>query len=231
MILTIPKQDRPTFEYLLRMSREDFQKLVRAVRTASPSVSVESYSSNVAEVAAKLGLESDDVRDVVNVLSALYPMRDEDGLSAEELAHELSAAARVELGTEPADQNWTRFENDLLALLSSDDSLGVTSKASELVSESERRFCPTHSRIVSDIRPVFTGPPAQAPAAAMVIHSFKLAYHEGQELKEFFVTLDGNDLRQVQALIERAITKEISLRTVVNDKTRILGVGGEVKEC
>jgi len=43
----------------------------------------------------------------------------------------------------------------------------------------------------------------------------KLAYHEGDDSKEFFVALDTEDLRHLRDLIDRAITKESFLKKFV----------------
>ena len=71
--------------------------------------------------------------------------------------------------------------------------LGLTAKASELTSENERVLCPANCRILSDVRPVFVDDPAEDPAAVLIQHTLKLAYHsEDDTVREFYVTLDCN---------------------------------------
>jgi hypothetical protein len=52
----------------------------------------------------------------------------------------------------------------------------------------------------------------------VVLHTLKLVYHEGPKRhEEFFVALDGDDLRTLRKLIDRAEAKAETLRPAVKD--------------
>lgn len=62
------------------------------------------------------------------------------------------------------------------------------------------------------MRPVYSEDPASLPAAVAITHMLRLAYHEGDKLKEIHVALDKADLAKLKLLIERAESKVASFR-------------------
>jgi hypothetical protein len=75
------------------------------------------------------------------------------------------------------------------------------------------------ARILTDIRPVF-GATDDPPIAAVVVHTLRLSFFEDNESKEFFISLDAEDLRTLRDQLDRASSKAESLKEVI-DKTGI----------
>ncbi|MCL5097631.1 MAG: hypothetical protein M1608_08905 [Candidatus Omnitrophica bacterium] len=107
-----------------------------------------------------------------------------------------------------------KFLHRLLILLSFEKSLGVTSKTFDVMTERERILC--ESRILTDIRPVF-GKPSDRPTAAIIVHNLKIIYHQDGEHHEFYVALDGEDIRTLKGVLERAEKKEQSLQSLMGE--------------
>ncbi len=128
-----------------------------------------------------------------------------------------------ELGSEVTDsEEMAEFFGRLFTLKSS---LGIFSKAYRLAREHEHAFCTAD--IVSDLRPVFDEV-GESPVAATVVHTLRLAYHEGMDYKELFVGLDANDLQQLSGVLERALKKDSSLSTFAeNVDLPLLAMEGE----
>jgi hypothetical protein len=109
--------------------------------------------------------------------------------------------------------DWSKASDRLTELLRIDTPLGVSAKAMDVLSETERLYC--RGRVVTDLRPIFSIDTESPPVSAVVLHTLRINYHVGQrkEIAQFFVTLEADDLRNLQSVIERAIAKEESLRS------------------
>lgn len=72
------------------------------------------------------------------------------------------------------------------------------------------------ARIFTDIRPVFGDDVHQSPATALVVHTLKMQYHQGEaDTRNFFVVLDSADLDELSSVIERARAKEKSVKVLL----------------
>ena len=82
-------------------------------------------------------------------------------------------------------------------------------KALSLATDSQRLF--SDAKIVSDVRPVFGEDVSKPPLGAVILHSLKIGFAEDGEEREFFVTMDSKDLRELQSWITRALSKDATL--------------------
>ena len=105
------------------------------------------------------------------------------------------------------------LQNRLTTLLGFDDSLGVTAKAVDVMTEKSRVFC--GARILSDIRPVFaTG--SDSATSAVIIHNLQIGYHSSGDHQEFYVALDTEDIKTLKGLIVRAEKKTLALKGMLS---------------
>jgi hypothetical protein len=81
--------------------------------------------------------------------------------------------------------------------------------------DGERLYC--EAKIISDIRPVFGAKPTARPIGAVVTHMLKCAYHEVGEHREFHVVLDGIDLELLADVVHRALLKDRTLRSLLEE--------------
>lgn len=225
MLLTIPKRHQRSLATLFGFSPAKMKALVAGVRNAPPAISL--YDLALELSPQTFGLGRDELYFLLEMLASLYRVRTEWEFSVKEFVAELChAAEEIEPLPKPHGGSWPQLKKGLADIFRSDASLGLTAKASELVLEYERRFCPHNCRILSDVRPVFMEAAAAGPAAVIVQHILKIAYHEGEEgdLKDFYVSLDGDDIRRLQALLKRATEKEKSIRKMMKGaKVPVLG--------
>jgi len=70
------------------------------------------------------------------------------------------------------------------------------------------------ARVLTDIRPVF-GATIGAPQAAVITHSLRIHYHQGEDHKDFFVMLDTQDVQTLIDVLERAKVKAENLKGVL----------------
>jgi len=209
MALRVPERHYDALVALLQLPESSWESLLASLRDWPPSLSVRGLAELVAP---KLNLPEDIARDGIRMLGSLYSARVRGNAAIEAFVEDVCRAAQASDRTEfraPA-ESWTRFKRALASVLSLEQTLGVRSKAFDLQLEHPRTLCT--ARILTDVRPVFGTDPTQPPPAVFVSHTLRIAYHEGDSLKEFFVALDSADLRELKGLIERASLKEANLR-------------------
>ncbi len=135
---------------------------------------------------------------------------------AEGMALEMEEISSKELRSPPDEEQRDHFQGRLLALLSI-DALSTVARAGGLLLENEHSLRQT--RVVTDIRPVFESEkPDASPAGAVIVHTLKISYWADNEVKNFFVALDTNDVRELSQQLERANAKAESIKKSVLDK-------------
>jgi hypothetical protein len=178
-----------------------------------------------AELQAKItsAVDSDvrgEVASMMDTLVSLYVLRDEVDLSVEEFVDEIveameeSKTASLDL----PDEKRRMFRERLPRLLSV-ESLDVAARATNLLYEYEHTLH-GNARVLTDVRPVFaTGPQGveEQPRGAIIAHTLKLSYHERRRVKDFFVTLDTDQVDQLIEALQRANLKAEQLRAHLKD--------------
>lgn len=154
----------------------------------------------------------DQVRRIVNTLIGLYSLRAFLGLSVSDFLQELERADQEDEDDEVKSltpEEKIRVKERLLVLLELGGSLGVTSKANDVMTEHDKVF--RKARVLTDVRPIFQPDPAARPAAAVMIHTLKIEYRHDYQPKALFVALDTTDIRALREVLERAEQKSESI--------------------
>ncbi|MCX6381767.1 MAG: hypothetical protein NT023_20210, partial [Armatimonadetes bacterium] len=112
----------------------------------------------------------------------------------------------------PADWKAEIFATYLKQILSVEQ-IDIIAKATSVLLDHERVY--SNARVLTDIRPVFSSDVAIMPTAVLIVHMLKIGYHENGEHKEFYVALDTEDVRKLQETLERATTKDKSLKDLL----------------
>jgi hypothetical protein len=210
--LRLPEPGYRALETLLRLSPTQFDELERVLLRLPPTLRPLDFAANVA---AAVGGDERNLAEVVYLLTQLYVARGSFGLTIAEIVDQVCEAMQ-QAGKEtpvPDDGDWVPFRERLTRLLGIDQTLGVTSKAIDVMMQHEHTYCT--SRVLTDLRPVFRTDPAESPEAAIIIHTLKITYHRGDRTEEFFVALDGADLEELREQLTRAAQKAISLRNIM----------------
>ncbi len=209
----IPERYKGGLTQVIGIDEATFQGLLEALSKAQPSFDSKAVASEVASRVSTISPK--DAEMLVGAILSLYSVRHYYDLASDQLVGELAQAmAASEDVALRLNGNEGKFRERMLKLLSI-DSLGIASKAFELLYEYERAFCNT--RILTDIRPIFGEQPESRPVAALVMHLLRISYHERAELKEFYVALDEGDIKLLREALDRADNKARSLRAVMED--------------
>ncbi|HEX4416714.1 MAG TPA: hypothetical protein VH165_02395 [Kofleriaceae bacterium] len=101
------------------------------------------------------------------------------------------------------------FEERIARILKT-KSIEITGKALSVMLDNPNTFHST--RIVSEIRPVFTDDGLE-PRAAVIVHQLKISFVTGvdRHFNEAFFALDRDDLGRLKAVVERALDKHAKL--------------------
>jgi hypothetical protein len=212
-MLTIPPNQRATVQQLISLSTEELNALVKALETTPPAASMRAY---VDRLESKTGISDRDLRGILHVIGVLAVIQEDDAVTSERLVEDLIAAIKTSESTDSVkSQDWDRVSRDLNRIFNASGPAAITAKAAQLVGEHQHSYCCEESRIVSDVRTIFRSGDISDPIGAVIVHMLKLAYHQGDESKEFFVALDSEDVRHLRDLIDRAIIKESFLNKFV----------------
>jgi len=145
------------------------------------------------EVASQWGEDARKGEEIITVFAGMYLARIDVAESVDAfvaaLSLALSSALRKRGEKQLMPQDEPGFQQSLKSILSAEDSLGITAKAFDLLTDQEH--CCHSVRIISDVRHIFPTDASQRPKAALVLHTLNLVYHEIDGLKEIPVRLCG----------------------------------------
>jgi len=210
--LAIPLRFRPGLATLIGLSPQAAKELKGALEKAPPTLSPRRLLDAVAHQVASV--PEGDLSNALETLRSLYSLRAQLDLTVDDCVRSISKAI------DSGDYGDLNFEtksraafDDALHELLAVDSLAREAKALDLLTEHHDVF--HAARVVTDIRPVFGSDVSERPEAALILHTLKITYHEGGELQEFFVSLDGPELGALLEVLERAKQKEKSLEALL----------------
>jgi len=199
---------------LISLDDAGYSLLEDALSKAVPSL----YRGDlVSYVAEQVTIDKDDLEEIVQFLLSLYRVRSIREADVSELITDVQQSLQAEqkLDFAPKDGNWSVLTKRLDYLLRLDQSLGITAKAFDVMSQHDHLFVGLGTRIMTDIRPVFLDDLSQPPTAAVIVHTLKIVYHSGEDHKEFFVALDTDDVNELRNLLDRADQKASALQEIL----------------
>ena len=213
MPFIVPEKHYKALELLFELSENKLDEIEKALESAEPALLTRDLATHISE---ETSLPLEDTREILGVLVSLYMAKNRTSFEIGEFVTEIyQSIKRVKKPDLKPPDDWEKIESFLLRVLSMDSSLGATSKALDLMTSHERRFC--HARIISDLRPIFTSDPTKDPVATVIVHGLEVAYHPAEEverLEKLFVAMDLRDLRKLKEVIDRAIYKHASIQNL-----------------
>ncbi len=208
--LSVPDRYRDPLKQLIALDDDDIAQLRDALNEAQPA---QNYQALAARLASRTEQPSELVLALVGLLVSLARSAYSVGTTLEEAAGDAASSA---IDAKLVSRDESKALLDRLKKLLTTRAISVSAKASWLATEQRHVF--VDCNIFTDIRTVFSSPNGEKePRAqsAVVIHNLEIEFHRGSEHRSEFFALDGTDLRTVQAVIERAISKEEELRKVI----------------
>ena len=208
----IPKTAEGPLAEFAKLKEEQVAQLIEAIRASKPALGIEEFA---ARVASKSGLDVEAVRNILSVFAGMYLARIDADKTLEEFVSDLSGAVKKRADKEITPANWETFPTNIRSILSCEESLGVTAKALDLLTDREHAF--QTARIITDVRHIFATDPNQRPKAAVIVHMLNLVYDEIGGMKEIYIALDSSDVQKLKAVLERAELKEKNLKAMLKE--------------
>ena len=210
--LRIPEDAFPSLVSIVSFDEDSFGALIKAIKESKPSLTHMKFISLLSSKLPKAQLEA--TKEIFESLFGLFDIKQSESISESKLSEFVleSALKSEEYGPKFTGENGNILKKRLTELLSLDNPLGITSKALDVLTDNERIFC--EARILSDIRPVFTGN-LDYPSGAVTIHNLKISFHKGDESPDIYFALDDTDLEILKDTIERAQNKSKALDSIL----------------
>lgn len=124
----------------------------------------------------------------------------------EALSQSLTLAYIKQMGDGVVPEEKKRLEGNLKLLFDNAGNLKKTYKAFQLLTENQRNYM--GSRVMTDIRLIFDEDIGAPTQTGVITHQLKLDYQDADESKQFFLSLNRNDLIELKNELERALEKE-----------------------
>jgi hypothetical protein len=217
MPIFVPSDYHAALRRLAGLSPEASKSLADRLAADRARAHPRGYIPAITEVT---DLTRDEADDLLQALAGLYIRRLRYDMDAPEFATEVCETLEATFNSAAELATLRQTLGSLLAL---DDTLGVASKALDLVLSAPHSFCGA-PRVLTDVRPVFHERDADELAGGLVMHHLVIKYHEAGEQREMQFMLDSTDLVILSGVLERASEKERTLRdTLSGTPMRVLG--------
>jgi hypothetical protein len=213
--LTFPKEAMDGLRSLVALDDGAFDALEDALNNASPSLR---FRDLVLAVTERINQSTIDFESIVRVLLSLSTVRTQSKVNVADFAQDILSALRNsdDPALRPSGEGWEILEAKIVRLLSI-KSVCVTAKALAVMTEHPNVFLSDDSRVLSDIRLIFSEDPIQRASDGVIVHVLKIGHvHDGNHA-EFFVALDSQDIIDLQDILARAQQKEKHLKAVMED--------------
>jgi len=192
---------------LRELSSGDAEKLLNALRTATPTPSRGRFLRAMRKELPDF--HPTGLADVIDALVAIASVVRTTPLSAEQVVHGLSESTSMDLS---ADERETLVER--LNQFMSVQTLQLIAYGLSLRSGGDRWFY--RAELVSDIRPVFGGTDGNTPLAAGLSHHLVIESHEPDGHRSYGFTLSEDDLGDLIAVLQDGKAKSRQLRGLVD---------------
>jgi hypothetical protein len=211
MAIRVPDPQVAYIKKLLELPEEKIDEFLEVLGQAEPQFNVFDLAT---KTASSLGLPEELTVEIFRVLTSLYLTRDWKTQPIKEFVDKevFPALKRANaFSAEQIEPQWKKLRKLLVAALSFERSVGTAAKAGVVLTSHERIFA--GARIMTDIRPIFHLNVSEKPEAAMIIHMLKITQRDNyRRHDDLYFALDSNDIRALKELIDRAITKEKTLK-------------------
>ncbi len=208
--IAIPPVVLPGFEILSSFTKEDIEKLTSYLKNISINNSLNNLPQEVAELFGK-----DISEEIVKTIASFSELLENKDTTLEEVAKNLCESYKEQAKKDIKPNKLEVLQNNLLEIFKNYKNLGLSFKARDLLLENESNF--KDSRIISDLRLVFDDDLGNKKRYGIIIHKLHIEYRNEGNLKDMFLSLDMNDLKQMKEEIERAIQKHDLIKNDYSD--------------
>lgn len=226
MAIQIPKERYAPLGELYSLQPGEWDALIKVFERVEPSISMPEV---LIEVGKKIGKDIPASQDILSILADLAQVKTVSNLSTDRFLDELRMASNSsgdpKLATASVD--WDLISRSIGLILDDSSALAQSSKLSGLQWDRPNVF--QDARVLTDLRPSFGATPDEGVKQFILIHTLRLQYKDLDGPREFFISLDGDDIRELHREVERSIEKEVALSAFLSNQG-FVAFGGKTSE-
>ncbi|UOB19374.1 hypothetical protein [Abyssalbus ytuae] len=205
MSFRIPENFIPGFKQMLSLPLEDVKKIGDIVMSIPAGTGPEKF-----EILLNSKFEQADISSLSTTIYSFGSILLYSEYGIEEISDKLTDSLTEDIEDE-IDHSDTKSKLEIL--LANSTNLISTFKAIDLISDNDLNY--RNSRIFSDIRLLFGEDIEEnlEGRKAVIIHKLKIESSRNAEPESFYFSLDSNDLVKLKETINRAINKDIQIKS------------------
>lgn len=214
--LKVPERYRPAIAKLAHLGEDSFDQLLVALKDAPNSCQTISELSKWISNETSLISDQDRLR-IIEAIASMCRVQKNAGVSASRFASDVWNSLKRDAPQLIRDVKAETLEHRVSSLLEVPVLSLPSVKALDLKGEVERNFCSV--RIITDLRPAFGDDPEADPSSMVLLHTLQLGFHDDRgKHREFYISMDAEDISKLKNAVERAEKKEETLRRIFADK-------------
>ena len=218
--LRVPEHERPVLEQLATIPSDAIAAIEKSLAQQGPTRDVSKLRTAVERFVPEPARSN--LGEILELLITLNSITNSVATSTSELARGVAESESLSLDAESR----SRLASSLAKLLGV-SAVSLAGKAANISREYPNDF--HEARIITDVRYLFSDDVEEPPAAAVISHLLRITCHDGMALKEVYFGLSGEDLAELKAAIQRAETKEGTLRSLLaSSGTEVIAPPGEL---
>lgn len=216
MPLRVPPEQVPLLKAFLELPSSKVDAFLAALSAAPPVFSTFALTE---EICRQLDVPKQTLDGILRILAGLYLARDREGTPLDTFVDKqiLKAlrSSNVFADEDAVVSDWPKLRKFFVKALDLHRSVGTASKTGHVMTQHEHIFQAV--KVLTDIRPIFHPDVEDAPDAAVIVHMLRLTHRNNQrEQSDIFFAMDSNDIRALQAAIERAMNKEATIKKALS---------------
>lgn len=191
------------------LSDEEFRQFLGALNRAPELRDVAELSAWISDEIPTL--PSLTRNEILTAIISMFRVARQFEVAEREFAADAYASIQSEMPERLLSIEEEKFQSRIVSLLKCNALELTSTKVMELKSELEKGFCKV--RVLTDLRPVFKRDVEDQPSAMIILHTLQIGFHDGLgDHKEFYVTLDEQDVEELKRTLDRATQKAETLK-------------------
>lgn len=218
--IRIPQFAFKGFDAISRLTEDQVNKFTSYLDNMNVGTKMEQINNFLDSI-----LESDDSRNIVQALISFSELLQPSTIDFEALAASLASSYKDQFEGEVSSEIHQNLKRNLSLIFNHSESLKLTLKAIDLVSEEDYIF--NDSKIITDIRLVFNDELESNYRSALLVHHLYIEYYKDREQRKIVLALDLADLKKLKEHIERAIKKDDIIKDDYSNSFNFLNLSND----
>lgn len=210
--LSIPERYRDGIAALTALPESSFSDLLRVLEEKPIADTLEEMAAIFADRISSI--PSADLAGIIDAIGSVQTLDNRSHVASKTLASDLWEALSAEMPKSVEGLDGEVLKSRVIKVLDAPRIQITSEKIKELLIDVDKSFCAV--RILTDVRTAFSDDATEPPRGMTLLHSLQIAYHDDTgRHREFYVTLESDDLIKIKDAIERAETKKATLEQLL----------------